>query len=91
MPILSTKNIVKHFDGVYAVDHLSLAFEEGKLTSVIGPNGSGKSTLINTLTGMHTLDGGVVYVGKHTELEKIKAYEIAGFGMTRTFPNPTLF
>ena len=91
MPILSTKSIVKHFDGVYAVDHLSIAFETGKVTSVIGPNGSGKSTLINTLTGMHTLDGGVVYVGKHTELEKIKAYEIAGFGMTRTFQDVRLF
>ena len=44
MPVLSTKNLIKHFDGVYAVNKLSVAFEKGKITGIIGPNGSGKST-----------------------------------------------
>ena len=47
MNILETKNLTKRFEGVRAVDDLSLSFEKGRITSVIGPNGSGKSTLVN--------------------------------------------
>ncbi len=91
MAILSTQNLIKHFDGVHAVDHLSIAFEAGKVTSLIGPNGSGKSTLINTLTGMHQMDGGLVMIGEHTELSKIDPSEVASYGMTRTFQDVRLF
>ncbi|MDB5254309.1 MAG: hypothetical protein JWL80_375 [Parcubacteria group bacterium] len=91
MPILSTKSLTKHFDGVYAVDHLSISFEKGKVTSLIGPNGSGKSTLINTLTGLHKMDGGVVAFGQHTNLEEIDPSEVASYGVTRTFQDVRLF
>lgn len=91
MAIIETKNLVKHFDGVHAVDHLSIAFEKGKITSVIGPNGSGKSTLINTLTGMLPMDGGAVFVGERTKLLKIEPSEVSGYGMTRTFQDVRLF
>ncbi len=62
MPLLQTKNLQKRFDGVHAVDHLSIGFEAGKITSIVGPNGSGKSTLVNTLTGMLGMDGGEVHI-----------------------------
>ncbi len=91
MPILETKNLIKRFDGVHAVDHLSVAFEAGKITGVIGPNGSGKSTLINTLTGMVPVDGGVVIFSETTKLSRIKAYDIATYGVTRTFQDVRLF
>lgn len=91
MSILSTKQLSKHFDGVYAVDSLSLSFEKGKVTSLIGPNGSGKSTLINTLTGVLPMDGGVVYMGKNTELSEIKPYQVSEYGVTRTFQDVRLF
>jgi ABC-type branched-subunit amino acid transport system ATPase component len=91
MPALSTKNITKHFDGVYAVNKLSVSFEPGKITSIVGPNGSGKSTLINTLTGIHPIDGGHVLVSKSTILSKIIPHEIPFYGMTRTFQDVKLF
>jgi branched-chain amino acid transport system ATP-binding protein len=91
MSILETKNLVKHFDGVHAVDHLSIGFEKGKITAVIGPNGSGKSTLINTLTGMLPVDAGVVHVGERTKLSKILPHEVARYGITRTFQDVRLF
>ncbi len=91
MLILETKNLVKHFDGVKALDHVSLSFEKGKITSVIGPNGSGKSTLINILTGMIQMDGGAVYVGSQTKLTKVLPHEVASYGITKTFQDVRVF
>ena len=91
MPALSTNNLIKHFDGVIAVNKLSVSFEAGKITSVIGPNGSGKSTLINTLTGMIHMDGGEVIIDNKTHLTKIHSHEVALYGITRTFQDVCLF
>ncbi|MES2215993.1 MAG: ABC transporter ATP-binding protein [Patescibacteria group bacterium] len=91
MPLLSTHKLTKHFDGVYAVNKLSISFEPGKITSIVGPNGSGKSTLINTLTGMHKIDGGEVIVSGTTKLTRVKRHEVPVFGMTRTFQDVRLF
>ncbi|MBI3572355.1 ABC transporter ATP-binding protein [Candidatus Kaiserbacteria bacterium] len=90
MPLLQTKNLVKKFGGVAAVDHLNLAFEAGKITALVGPNGSGKTTLINTVTGLLPVDGGALVVSDSVELRKIRASEIATYGITRTFQSVRL-
>jgi branched-chain amino acid transport system ATP-binding protein len=91
MEILKTKTITKHFDGVHAVDGLSIGFEKGKITGLIGPNGSGKSTLINLLTGVMPIDGGLVIVGNSEEVKSLLPHEVADYGITRTFQNVRLF
>ncbi len=91
MPILSTHNLTKHYDGVYAVNKLSISFEAGKITGIIGPNGSGKSTLINTLTGLIPIDAGEVVIVGAEKLQKVQAYEVPSLGMTRTFQDVRLF
>ena len=91
MPALLTKNLEKHFDGVHAVDHLSIQFEPGKITGVIGPNGSGKSTLINAITGIHKMDGGAIVVGEKTSLSKMNTYDVPTYEITRTFQDVRLF
>ncbi len=91
MPVLETKSIIKRFDGVQAVNKLSISFEAGKVTGIIGPNGSGKSTLINTLTGMISLDAGEIIIAGAQRLQRVKSYEVATFGMTRTFQDVKLF
>ena len=91
MPILETRHIYKRFDGVKAVDKLSLSFEQGKITSVIGPNGSGKSTLINLLTGFIPFDSGEVVIAGKEKLLKIQPYETKELGITRTFQDVRLF
>lgn len=90
-PSLSIKNLQKHFDGVHAVDGLSLAFAPGKITSIVGPNGSGKSTLVNTLTGIHRADGGEIIIGEKTRLRDVVSHRAAQYGMTRTFQDVRLF
>ena len=91
MSVLATKNLVKHFDGVYAVNKLSISFEPGKITGIIGPNGSGKSTLINVLTGFHPYDRGEIVVASTTSLTRIQTHEVPFYGMTRTFQDARLF
>jgi len=90
MIILQTKNLSKHFDGVRAVDKLSISIEKGKVTSIIGPNGSGKTTLINLISGVFPSDAGTVIVNGFTP-KKIEAYNIPTYGITRTFQNIRLF
>ena len=90
MPILQTKKLYKHFNGVRAVDHLSIQIEEGKVTGIVGPNGSGKTTLINLLTGMIPFDSGAVFLG-NTNLSRIKPYDVKTYGATRTFQQVRLF
>ena len=51
-PILQTRDLVKKFDEVTAVDKLNLEIMEGELFSLLGPNGAGKTTTINILTGI---------------------------------------
>ena len=91
MNILETKKISKHFDGVHAVDGLSIGFEKGKITGLIGPNGSGKSTLINLLTGVIQIDGGSVAISSAEEVSKLLSHEVADYGITRTFQEVRLF
>src|SRR3989344_1244627 len=90
MVALSTKNLSKHFDGVKAVDNLSLIFERGQVTALVGPNGSGKTTLINLISGVTDFDSGEVLLAG-VAFNKVRAYDITTLGMTRTFQAVRLF
>lgn len=66
MRMISLKNAVKKYGSgeaqVYALDHVDLTLEEGKVCVVLGPSGSGKSTLLNMLGGLDQLDEGELTV-----------------------------
>jgi len=91
MKVLETKNLTKRFDGVRAVDRLSIGIEKGKITGIVGPNGSGKTTLINLLSGMLAMDGGTIIIDESKKLESVKSRQISFYGITRTFQNVRLF
>ena len=90
MSIIQTKNLIKKFDGVHAVDNLSLAIDKNRITGIVGPNGSGKTTLINTLSGVLEIDRGMVIVRGH-KLTKIEPHAVPQLGLTRTFQDIHLF
>lgn len=50
-PILSIKNLSKHFGSIKAVDHLDLTVEKGQVFGILGPNGSGKTTTLGIILG----------------------------------------
>ena len=91
MKILETKNLTKRFNGVHAVDCLSIGIEKGNITGIIGPNGSGKTTLINLLSGVLPVDSGEMIIGEAQKLTRILPHQISFYGITRTFQNVRLF
>ena len=91
MKILETKNLTKRFDGVHAVDRLSVGIEKGGITGIIGPNGSGKTTLINLWSGMLLIDSGEIIVGETEKFTRILPHQVYFYGITRTFQNVRLF
>lgn len=84
------QNLKKHFNGVRAVDDLSIEIEKGKITGIVGPNGSGKTTLTNMLSGFIESDGGIIGINGFKS-DKIKPYNAPTFGITRTFQDVRLF
>jgi ABC-type branched-subunit amino acid transport system ATPase component len=89
--MLETRQITKTFGGVRAVDELSISVERGKITALVGPNGSGKTTLINVLSGVLPIDGGTVAIGGMREFSRLRPYQVASYGITRTFQEVRLF
>jgi ABC-type branched-subunit amino acid transport system ATPase component len=90
MNIIETKQLVKSFGGVYAVDHLSVVIPEGLITGLVGPNGSGKTTLINLLSGFSSHDDGKILFS-NTERKKIFPWSNQVYSITRTFQQIRLF
>ena len=83
-PILSTEGIRVSFDGVHAVDGVSISIERGRLTGLIGPNGAGKSTLLSVLAGTVTAtQGRILYEGQ--DVTRKPTYLRARAGLVRTF------
>lgn len=90
MEILKIQNLSKYFSGLKAVDDISFSVEEGQIVSIIGPNGAGKTTLFNMISGIYAPTAGKrFYYGE--DITKLKDYQIAQKGITRTFQNIRLF
>src|SRR3989344_2842358 len=87
---IKTKELVKSFGGVHAVDHLSVTIPAGKITGLVGPNGSGKTTLINVLSGFSTHDTGEVFFSG-TGRKNILPWENQVYKLSRTFQQIRLF
>src|SRR6056297_17702 len=88
--ILKTDKVCKYFDGVKAVDKVSIEVEEGIILGIIGPNGDGKNNLFNVLTGMLSeTEGKVIY--KNKDITRLSPQDITNIGMSRTFQNIKLF
>ncbi|MEM7206325.1 MAG: ATP-binding cassette domain-containing protein [Pseudomonadota bacterium] len=56
--MIELKDLTKIFDGIVAVDSLSLSIEPGEVLGFLGPNGAGKSTTMKMLTGFLKPDAG---------------------------------
>ncbi len=58
--LLTLAGVSKHFGGAQALSEVDVAFERGKIHSLIGENGAGKSTLGKILLGVHQPDAGTI-------------------------------
>jgi ABC-2 type transport system ATP-binding protein len=61
-PVVSVRNLVKHYPAVKAVDQISFDVYQGEIFGMVGPNGAGKTTTIECLEGLRRPDGGTIQV-----------------------------
>jgi branched-chain amino acid transport system ATP-binding protein len=88
--ILEVQNLRKEFDGLVAVDNVSLKVREGQLHAIIGPNGAGKTTLFNLISGVLTPTSGRIFL-RGQDITGLPPYEIARKGIGRSFQITNLF
>jgi len=55
--------LLKRFDQVTAVDHVSFRVEQGEFFSLLGPSGCGKTTILRALAGLIRPDAGQIRLG----------------------------
>lgn len=60
--VIRVKNLVKRYEELVALDHLSLEVREGEIFGLLGPNGSGKTTIINCILSLLKYDKGEIEV-----------------------------
>jgi branched-chain amino acid transport system ATP-binding protein len=90
MAILETREIVKNFGGLTAVNHVSVTVEKGEIFGLIGPNGAGKTTFLNSIAGTYPpTSGTAVFAGENTT--GASADVMCRKGMSRTFQIPLPF
>jgi thiamine transport system ATP-binding protein len=58
--MLTVRDLTVRFDGVTAVDDVSLDLPTGDVLAVLGPSGCGKSTLLRAVAGLEVMDAGTV-------------------------------
>ncbi len=60
--MIKAENVTKRFDGMMAVDNVSVEIKEGIVFGMVGTNGAGKSTLLRMISGVLKADEGTITV-----------------------------
>ena len=95
-PVISMRNVSKHFDDFQALKDVSLDVAQGERVVVCGPSGSGKSTLIRCINRLESHEAGEIIVDGVTlsdskdSLEKIRGSVGMVFQQFNLFPHLTV-
>jgi ABC-2 type transport system ATP-binding protein len=83
--VVETRELVKRFGDLAAVDRVSFAIHGGEIFGILGPNGSGKTTTIRMLCGlMRPTQGTAVVAGADVSLEPERVKSRIGY-MSQSF------
>ena len=89
-PILSIREVRKHFGGVHALNDVSFDLPPGQIMGLMGPNGAGKTTLVNIICGFYKPDEGTItFEGK--DITGLPSHKICHLGISRTYQIPQPF
>lgn len=88
--LLDVLDLTKSFQGLRALQGVSLSLRPGERLGLIGPNGSGKTTLVNCISGRLLPDAGrVMFDGE--DVTRLPAHARARLGIARGFQIPQPF
>src|SRR5689334_9398302 len=78
--VLVAEGLVKHFEGVAAVNGLSLTVHAGEVVGLLGPNGAGKTTTLRMLAGiLPPTEGRITLGGLDIRERPLEAKQRIGF------------
>ena len=87
---LRVDGISVHFDGLTALEKVSLDVPSERVVGVIGPNGAGKTTLFNVICGFVRAQAGSIR-WRGEPLQRIRPHQLARLGIARTVQGARLF
>jgi ABC-type branched-subunit amino acid transport system ATPase component len=87
---VQVEDVTVAFDGVVAVDRISLEVPVGQIVAVVGPNGSGKTTLFDAVTGHVPMRSGRISI-LGADVTTLRPEQRAGLGLGRTFQQARLY
>ena len=90
MTALAVDHLTHDFDGLRALDDVTLAVGVGERRVILGPNGAGKTTLFNLVTGLFSPMAGTIRLFGD-DVTALAPYRRARLGLGRTFQVTTLF
>jgi branched-chain amino acid transport system ATP-binding protein len=83
-PLLRVERVSRRFGGLLAVNDVSLAAQQGRITALIGPNGAGKTTLFALISGFLRPSQGAIRYGD-ADITGEPPHRLARRGIARTF------
>jgi len=87
---LRASSVSRSYEGVQALQGVSLELRRGEVVGLIGPNGAGKSTLVNLLTGFDFPSAGSVHLGER-DITRWTSHRRARAGVARSFQHSRSF
>ncbi|MGD6941203.1 ABC transporter ATP-binding protein [Cytobacillus gottheilii] len=90
MNLLSVKDLVKSYNGINAVDHISFDLKKGECLGLVGESGCGKSTLSRCLLRLESVDAGSITF-KDKEIQSLSQSQLRPIrkDIQIIFQNPT--
>lgn len=87
---LKVADVSVNYDGLKAVDNVSLEISQGTIFGLMGPNGAGKTTLFNVISGFVLPSRGSVELFD-SRLVGVPVHKRIELGMARTFQQVAIF
>ncbi len=87
---LRASSVSRSFEGVQALQEVSLELHRHEVVGLIGPNGAGKSTLVNVITGFDFPDQGSIELGDR-RITRWTSHRRARAGIARSFQHSRSF
>jgi branched-chain amino acid transport system ATP-binding protein len=82
--------VSRSFEGVHALDGVTIDLRRNEVVGLIGPNGAGKSTLVNVLSGFDAPSSGRVELDG-ADVTRWPAHRRGRAGLARTFQHSRSF